>query len=123
RKMLDEAGFHHAKIFASNDLDEYAIMKLKGDGAKINAWGVGTKLITAYDQPSLGGVYKMVATEKDGEMIDTIKLSESAEKITTPGCKRVYRITNLQNRKWEGDYITLYDENPQEEEYLKMFHP
>src|SRR5699024_532367 len=90
RKMLDEAGFHYAKIFASNDLDEYAIMKLKGDGAKINAWGVGTKLITAYDQPSLGGVYKMVATEKDGEMIDTIKLSESAEKITTPGCKRVY---------------------------------
>ncbi len=123
RKMLDEAGYPDTKIFASNDLDEHSIIKLKGDGAKIDAWGIGTKLITAFDQPALGAVYKIVSTEKDGEMKDTIKLSESAEKITTPGQKRVYRITNLQNHKWEGDYIAMSDEKPEEEEYLKMFHP
>lgn len=123
RRMLDEAGYYDVKIFASNDLDEYSILKLKGDGAKIDAWGIGTKLITAYDQPALGAVYKIVSTENDGEMQDSIKLSESAEKITTPGQKRVYRITNLQNQKWEGDYIAMKDENPAGEEYLKMFHP
>lgn len=124
RKMLDEAGFTEAKISASNDLDEYTIMNLKAQGARIDTWGVGTKLITAYDQPALGAVYKLVAIEdKTGEMVDTIKISANPEKVTTPGRKRVYRIINNVNGHAEGDYITLAHENPQEEERLKMFHP
>lgn len=124
RKMLDEAGFHQAKIFASNDLDEYTIMHLKGQGAKIDSWGIGTKLITAYDQAALGAVYKLVSIEdENGQMIDTIKISGNPEKVTTPGLKKVYRIINRENQKSEGDYITLEEENPQDEETLKMFHP
>jgi len=123
RKMLDEAGFPDAKIFASNDLDEHTIINLKAQGAQIDSWGVGTKLITAYDQPALGAVYKLVAIEEDGKLIDTIKISGNPEKVTTPGLKKVYRIINKQNGKSEGDYITLDWENPQEEEPLKMFHP
>lgn len=124
RRMLDEAGFPNAKVFASNDLDEYTILNLKAQGAKIDSWGIGTKLITAYDQPALGAVYKMVAIENEnGEMEDTLKITSNAEKVTTPGLKRVYRIINLENRKAEGDYIAMADENPQEEERLKMFHP
>ncbi|BBW96277.1 nicotinate phosphoribosyltransferase [Geobacillus icigianus] len=124
RKMLDEAGFPNAKIFASNDLDEDTILNLKSQGAKIDVWGIGTKLITAYDQPALGAVYKMVAIENEqGEMVDTIKISGNPEKVTTPGLKRVYRIVNKINQKAEGDYIALESENPQQEERLKMFHP
>ncbi|MEB3751677.1 nicotinate phosphoribosyltransferase [Geobacillus icigianus] len=124
RKMLDEAGFPNAKIFASNDLDEDTILNLKSQGAKIDVWGIGTKLITAYDQPALGAVYKMVVIENEqGEMVDTIKISGNPEKVTTPGLKRVYRIVNKINQKAEGDYIALESENPQQEERLKMFHP
>lgn len=123
RKMLDEAGFPEAKIFASNDLDEHTIINLKAQGAQVDSWGVGTKLITAFDQPALGAVYKLVAIEEDGKLIDTIKISGNPEKVTTPGLKKVYRIINKQNGKSEGDYITLDWENPQEEEPLKMFHP
>ncbi|WP_458413235.1 nicotinate phosphoribosyltransferase [Schinkia sp. CFF1] len=124
RKMLDEAGFKDAKIIASNDLDEYTIISLKQQGAKIDSWGIGTKLITAYDQPALGAVYKLVAIEDDnGEMIDTIKISGNPEKVTTPGLKKIYRIVNSRNHKSEGDYITLETENPKEEDHLKMFHP
>ena len=124
RKMLDEAGFHDAKIFASSDLDEYTILNLKSQGAKIDSWGVGTKLITAFDQPALGAVYKMVSIEDEkGEMQDTIKISANVEKVTTPGIKKVYRIINRSNHKSEGDYITLWNEEPEKEERLKMFHP
>ncbi|RWR10085.1 nicotinate phosphoribosyltransferase [Siminovitchia fortis] len=124
RKMLDEAGFHDTKIVASSDLDEYTIFHLKAQGAKIDSWGVGTKLITAYDQPALGAVYKIVAIQDEhGEWQDTIKISGNAEKVTTPGRKKVYRIINRLNHKSEGDYITLWDENPEEEKRLKMFHP
>jgi len=124
RKMLDKAGFQDAKIFASNDLDEYTILHLKGQGAKIDSWGIGTKLITAYDQAALGAVYKLVSIEDEtGEMIDTIKISGNPEKVTTPGLKKVYRIINLETQKSEGDYIALEDENPQNEVRLKMFHP
>ncbi|MBS4189615.1 nicotinate phosphoribosyltransferase [Bacillus sp. FJAT-49705] len=124
RKMLDEAGFPNAKIIASNDLDEYTIVHLKGQGAKIDAWGVGTKLITAYDQAALGAVYKLVSIEnEDGEMIDTMKISGNPVKVSTPGLKKVYRIINNENQKSEGDYIALDDESPQEEERLTMFHP
>lgn len=124
RKMLDEAGYHDVKIFASNDLDEYSILDLKAQGAKIDGWGVGTKLMTSFDQPALGAVYKLVSIEDDhGNMVDTIKLSENPEKISTPGLKEVYRIVNQVNHKWEGDYITMQDEVPNEEQHLKMFHP
>lgn len=95
RKQLDEAGYQNTKIFASNDLDEQTITNLKMQDAKINAWGVGTKLITAFDQPALGAVYKLVAIEDEhGQMEDTLKLSSNAEKVTTPGKKQVWRITN-----------------------------
>jgi len=124
RKMLDEAGFTDAQIVVSNDLDEYTILNLKAQGARVDAWGIGTKLITAYDQPALGAVYKLVAIENDhGEMEDTIKISGNAEKVTTPGLKNVYRIIDRENGKSEGDYITMQDENPAAEDHLKMFHP
>ncbi|WP_203334561.1 nicotinate phosphoribosyltransferase [Planococcus beigongshangi] len=124
RKMLDEAGFPDAEVVVSNDLDEYTILNLKAQGAQVDSWGIGTKLITAYDQPALGAVYKIVAIENDsGEMEDTIKISGNAEKVTTPGLKKVYRIIDRENGKSEGDYITLADENPETEERLKMFHP
>ena len=89
RRMLDEAGFTDAKIIASNDLDEQTITSLKSQGARVDSWGVGTKLITGYDQPALGAVYKLVAVEdSDGSYVDRIKLSNNAEKVTTPGKKR-----------------------------------
>ncbi|MFC7687231.1 nicotinate phosphoribosyltransferase [Ureibacillus sp. GCM10028918] len=124
RRMLDEAGFQNAKIIVSNDLDEYTILNLKAQGAKVDSWGIGTKLITAYDQPALGAVYKLVSIEDElGEMKDTIKISANAEKVSTPGLKNVYRIINRENGKAEGDYIVMADENPQDEERIKMFHP
>lgn len=124
REMLDEAGFKDAKIYASNDLDEKTIMNLKMQKAKIDVWGVGTKLITAYDQPALGAVYKLVSFENDqGEMIDTIKISSNAIKVSTPGKKQVWRITDLADGKSEGDYITLADEDPRKEASLYMFNP
>ncbi|MFP7171162.1 nicotinate phosphoribosyltransferase [Terribacillus halophilus] len=123
RKALDEAGFTETKISASNDLDEETIQSLKAQGAKIDIWGIGTKLITAYDQPALGAVYKLVSIEEDGAMQDTIKISANPEKVSTPGLKKVYRIVNRINKKSEGDYIAMEDENPQEEDHLKMFHP
>lgn len=124
RRMLDEAGFPNAKIIASNDLDEQTIMSLKSQGACVDSWGVGTKLITGYDQPALGAVYKLVAVENnEGQYVDRIKLSNNAEKVTTPGKKKVYRIINKKTGKSEGDYITLEHENPNNESRLKMFHP
>ena len=124
RKMLDDAGFHDTEVVVSNDLDEYTILNLKAQGARVDAWGIGTKLITAYDQPALGAVYKLVSIENSvGEMEDTIKISGNAEKVTTPGLKNVYRIIDRENGKSEGDYITLHDEDPASEERLKMFHP
>lgn len=124
RRMLDAAGFQDAKIIVSNDLDEYTILNLKSQGAKVDVWGIGTKLITAYDQPALGAVYKMVAIENsEGQLEDTIKISANAEKVSTPGLKNVYRIIDKKNGKAEGDYITMQEENPQAEERIKMFHP
>lgn len=119
RIMLDEAGFTNAKIYASNDLDENTILNLKIQGAKIDVWGIGTKLITAYDQPALGAVYKMVSIDDD----DTIKLSNNVEKISTPGKKQVWRITDSKDGKSEGDYLTFDDENPSQLETLHMFDP
>ncbi|MGB5947101.1 nicotinate phosphoribosyltransferase [Paenisporosarcina sp.] len=124
RRMLDAAGFPNAKIVVSNDLDEYTILNLKAQGAKVDMWGIGTKLITAYDQPALGAVYKIVSIEdENGVMEDTIKISSTTEKVTTPGQKKLYRIIDRENGKAEGDYITMFDEDPTHEKRLKMFHP
>ncbi|WP_120270367.1 nicotinate phosphoribosyltransferase [Companilactobacillus allii] len=125
REQLDEAGFTDAKVYASNDLDEKTILNLKMQGAKIDVWGIGTKNITAFDQPALGAVYKLVSIEDDrGNMMDTLKLSSNAVKISTPGKKQVWRITNNEkNNKSEGDYVTLWNENPREHSSLYMFHP
>ncbi|MGY3777193.1 nicotinate phosphoribosyltransferase [Isobaculum melis] len=124
RQQLDEAGYPDVKIYASNDLDEKTILNLKMQGAKIDVWGVGTKLITAYDQPALGAVYKLVSIENEqGEMMDSIKLSGNAEKVSTPGKKQVWRITSADDGKSEGDYITLWGERPDLQDELYMFHP
>ncbi|WP_225743288.1 nicotinate phosphoribosyltransferase [Marinilactibacillus sp. Marseille-P9653] len=124
RQQLDDAGFTDAKIFVSNDLDAETILNLKMQGAKIDVWGVGTKMITAYDQPALGAVYKIVSVEgNDGGMHHTLKLTGNAAKITTPGKKQVWRIRSNNDQKPEGDYITLVEEQPNDQADLFMFHP
>lgn len=124
RKLLDAAGFTSAIIVASNDLDEKTILNLKMQGAKIDAWGVGTKLITSYDQAALGAVYKLCAIEDDkGQLQPTMKLSSSPEKTSNPGKKQVWRITRNKDGKSEGDYIALANECPDQLDELFMFHP
>jgi nicotinate phosphoribosyltransferase len=92
RRILDEGGFPKAAILASNDLDENIIVSLKSQGARINVWGVGTKLATAYDQPALGGIYKLSALQKaEGGWEYKVKLSEQAAKVSTPGVLQVRR--------------------------------
>ena len=111
RKMLDEAGFEDAIIFVSNDIDEYLISSLNAQGAKIDRYGIGTKLITSEDMPSLGGVYKLAQIEKNGEAIPKIKLSNSIEKITNPGFKTVYRIYDKETKMVVADLIALVGED------------
>ncbi|WP_405082266.1 nicotinate phosphoribosyltransferase [Paenibacillus chitinolyticus] len=124
RKMLDEAGLEYVKIVASNDLDENTILNLKAQGARIDTWGVGTQLITAADQPSLGGVYKLVAIEENGVMVPKIKISGNPEKVSTPGWKDVYRIIGSDTGKAIADYIVLHDETDvQEGRKIKLFDP
>ena len=108
RKMLNQAGFKDTKIVASNDLDEYAIEELKSKGARIDIYGVGTRLVTAFDQPALGGVYKISALRKsqDADWQYKLKLSEEHIKVSNPGLQRVRRYT--QNGFFEYDLI--YDE-------------
>ncbi|WAW15022.1 nicotinate phosphoribosyltransferase [Peptostreptococcus equinus] len=123
RKRLDEAGFPDAKITASNDLDEYTITSLKQEGAVIDSWGVGTKLITSYDYPSLGGVYKLCATtNKEGILEPKIKISENPEKINNPGFKKVVRIYNSFGKS-EADLIMLSDEEIDTSKPLEIFDP
>ncbi|RAP74317.1 nicotinate phosphoribosyltransferase [Paenibacillus montanisoli] len=124
RAMLDEAGLPYVQIVASNDLDENIIFNLKAQGAKIDVWGVGTQLITAGDQPSLGGVYKLVAREKDGELVPVIKISGNPEKVSMPGVKEVYRIVNRATGMADGDYIALrHDEAVRRGEAIKLHDP
>lgn len=123
RKILDEAGFPDAIISASNDLDEYLIQSLKQQGATITSWGVGTNLITAKDNPSFGGVYKLSAILRDGQYIPKIKLSENTEKITNPGNKTIYRIYDKQQHKIEADLICFVDEVVTEDKDLTLFDP
>lgn len=124
RKMLDDAGLPYVKIVASNDLDEHLIAELKMQGAAIDIWGVGTKLITAADSPALGGVYKLTAHTKNGACEPVIKISANPEKVTTPGLKQVYRIVDRKTGKAEADYVALEDETDvQQGEPIKLFDP
>lgn len=124
RKMLDEAGFEKTIICASGDLDERSITSLLNQGAKINSWGVGTKLITSEEMPALGGVYKLAAViNKDGEIIPKIKLSDNAEKITNPSFKNLYRLYDKKTGKAVADLITLRGETVDESKPLTIFHP
>lgn len=124
RHMLDDAGFPDVQIVASNDLDENIIEGLKAEGAKIDIWGVGTQLITAADQPALGGVYKLVAREKNGAYVPVIKISGNPEKVTTPGLKELYRIVNKKTSKAEADYLALQHEiDIKNGERIKLFDP
>jgi nicotinate phosphoribosyltransferase len=124
RKMLDDAGLPYVKIVASNDLDENTIFNLKAQGAKIDIWGVGTQLITAADQPALGGVYKLVEREKDGQMVPTIKISGNPEKVTTPGRKDVLRIVSKDSGKAIADYICFpHEQQARTGGKLRLFDP
>jgi nicotinate phosphoribosyltransferase len=123
RKMLDKAEFVDAKITASSDLDEYLIDSLMAQGARIDSWGVGTKLITSKDCPSFGGVYKLAAVTKNGKLIPKIKLSENQWKITNPGNKKIYRIYEKESGKVKADLITLADETFSSSDPLMLFDP
>ena len=111
RQMLDKAGYPDTIICASGDLDEYSINSLKNQGAKINSWGVGTRLITSADMPALGGVYKLAAIiDSEGNITPKIKLSNNTAKITNPGFKNIYRVYDKSTGKAEADVIYLRGE-------------
>jgi len=121
RELLDAAGFPEAKVYASNELDEYTIESLKEQGAAIDVWGVGTKMVTAYDQPALGGVYKLSAIrEPGGQWEPRVKVSEQTAKVTTPGLLRVRRYSDASGR-FTGDMI--YDELASPAEECVMVDP
>lgn len=122
RRVLDEAGYPDAKICASGDLDEYSIRSLLSQGAKIDIWGVGTKLITSEDVPSLGGVYKLSAVKKGETYEPRIKISENIVKITNPGFKKLVRIYDRENMA-QADLIMLREEEIDESRPLTIFHP
>ena len=122
QKLFEEAGYKDLTITASNDLDEYTIASLKSSGAAVNAWGVGTKLITSAESPSLGGVYKLAGSYDGDKLIPKIKISEEPEKINNPGFKKDVRIYNKENMA-EGDLIMLHDEEIDTTKPLTIFHP
>ena len=123
RKMLDAAGWTECTITVSNSLDEYLIRDLLLQGAQINTFGVGERLITARSEPVFGGVYKLVAVEKDGEVIPKIKISENVSKITTPHYKKLYRFFGNDNGKAIADYLCVYDETVDDSQPLEIFDP
>lgn len=110
RKMLDEAGFSDCKITASNSLDEYTIQDMIRQGACVDSFGVGERMITASSAPVFGGVYKLVAVETEDKIVPRIKVSENVAKITTPGFKKVWRLFDRENNKAIADVVTLADE-------------
>ena len=124
RKMLDDAGWTECKITVSNSLDERLVTELLNQGAKIDAFGVGERLITAKSDPVFGGVYKLCAVEdKDGGIIPKIKISENVGKITNPGFKKVYRLYDKETGMAEADYICLYDETVDDSKPLEICDP
>jgi len=124
RQMLDEAGLTECKIVASNALDEYIIRDLVRQGARIDSFGVGERLITSRSEPVFGGVYKLAAIEDEqGNIIPKIKISENSAKITTPHFKKVYRIFSKDSGKAEADLICLHDEEFDFTQPLELFDP
>ena len=122
RQMLDEAGWESCKISASNSLDEYIIQDILRQGAKVDLFGVGERMITSKSDPVFGGVYKLAAIEKeDGTIVPKIKISENVGKITNPHFKKVYRIFDKATGKAEADYITVWDEVIEEGQPLELF--
>lgn len=123
REMLDDAGFSDCKITASNSLDEYIIRDTLLQGAKIDSFGVGERLITSKSEPVFGGVYKLVAVEKNGQMVPKIKISENTEKITNPGFKQVYRLFSRESGEAVADVITLHGEEIDDTKPYEIFDP
>ncbi|MBR2916718.1 MAG: nicotinate phosphoribosyltransferase, partial [Clostridia bacterium] len=122
RIMLDEAGYSDVKIVASNSLDEYIIEDILKQGAKVDSFGVGERLITSKSEPVFGGVYKLVAMEEGEDIVPKIKVSENVAKITTPCFKKVYRLFSKETGKAIADVLTLPDEKIEEESY-EIFDP
>ncbi len=123
RKMLDEAGLQDCTIAVSNSLDEHIIRDVIAEGACIDSFGVGERLITAKSSPVFGGVYKLCALEKDGELIPKMKISENVGKITNPGFKTLYRLFDLDTDRAIADLITLDDEPEPTGEDMEIFDP
>ena len=123
RKMLDDAGFPNAKICISNSLDEYIIEDILRQGACIDSFGVGERLITSRSEPVFGGVYKLTAVEKDGQIIPKIKLSENVTKITTPDFKELWRFYDKTSGKAIADLITCYGEEVDDTKPYTIFDP
>jgi nicotinate phosphoribosyltransferase len=123
RQILDDAGYPDAKITISNSLDEHIITDVLAQGAKIDSFGVGERLITAKSEPVFGGVYKLVAIEENNTIVPKIKISENQEKITNPGFKKIYRIFDKSTDKALADLITLNDEIIDESKTLEIFDP
>jgi len=123
RKMLDEAGLTDCRIVASSSLDEYIITDIIRQGAKIDIFGVGERLITSKSEPVFGGVYKLVAVEEDGEVVPRIKISENPEKITNPGYKMPWRLYSRKTGKALADIITLADEEIDDSKPYSIFDP
>lgn len=123
RQMLDEAGFEDCPIIASNALDEYIIRDILMQGAQIDSFGVGERLITSRSEPVFGGVYKLAAVEENGQIIPKIKISENVEKITTPGFKQVWRLFDNESGKAMADVMTLHDEVIAGDEPYELFDP
>ena len=123
RKMLDEAGWQSCKISVSNSLDEYIIQDLLLQGAQIDMFGVGERLITAKSEPVFGGVYKLAAVEKDGQVIPKIKISENVGKITNPHFKKLYRFYGNDTGKAIADYLAVYDETVDDSQDIEIFDP
>ena len=124
RQMLDEAGWTECEISVSNSLDEYIIQDILRQGAKIDVFGVGERLITAKSEPVFGGVYKLVAVEKDdGTVLPKIKISENVGKITTPHYKKLYRFFGRDTGKAIADYLCVYDETVDDSHDMEIFDP
>ena len=124
RKMLDDAGWTECEISVSNSLDEYIIGDLLQQGAQIDMFGVGERLITAKSEPVFGGVYKLVAVEKeDGTLQPKIKISENTAKITNPHFKKLYRFFGNDTGKAIADYLCVYDETVDDSGEFEIFDP
>lgn len=123
RKMLDDGGFPDVEIMASSSLDEFVIKDLITQGARVDSFGVGERLITAKSEPIFGGVYKLVALEDEDGIQPKIKISNNVEKITTPGFKQIYRLFDKTSNKALADVLTLHDEKIEETDSYEIFHP